>query len=69
MIITMSVDDFTALFRRVSDAPAREIGKLIDELQTLRTQLHNTGDRIQRDIAEYEELSRQIMTTHSHYFR
>ena len=34
---------------------------LIDALQALRQQLQNAGNRIQRDIAEYAELSGQIM--------
>jgi flagellar biosynthesis chaperone FliJ len=56
----MSADDLSALLRRLSDAPDREIENLITQLQKLRTQLHNAGNRIQRDIAEYEELSHQV---------
>jgi flagellar biosynthesis chaperone FliJ len=47
--------------RRLSDAPIREIESLINQLQKLRTQLQNAGNRIQRDIAEYTELSQQTM--------
>ena len=38
-----------------------EIDNLISELQTLRRKLHTDGDRIQRDIAKYAELSQQVM--------
>jgi flagellar biosynthesis chaperone FliJ len=46
---------------RLSEVSTHEIEKLIDELQALRKQLQNAGNRIQRDIAEYAELSQQIM--------
>jgi hypothetical protein len=45
----------------LSDAPIREIESLINQLQKLRTQLENAGNRIQRDIAEYTVLSQQTM--------
>jgi hypothetical protein len=38
-----------------------EIDNLISELQTLRRKLQTDGDRIQRDIAKYAELSQQVM--------
>jgi flagellar biosynthesis chaperone FliJ len=53
--------DLAALLRRLSDAPIREIETLINQLQRLRTQLQNAANRIQRDIAEYTELSEQTM--------
>jgi len=53
--------DVKTLLRRVSEAPTREIEKLINQLQRLRTQLQNAGNRIQRDIAQYTELSQQTM--------
>jgi vacuolar-type H+-ATPase subunit I/STV1 len=37
------------------------IDNLISELQTLRRKLQTDGDRIQRDITEYAELSQQVM--------
>ena len=39
----------------------REIDNLISDLQTLRKKLQTDGHRIQRDIAEYAELSQQVM--------
>ena len=38
-----------------------EIDNLISELQTLRRKLQTDGDRIQRDITKYAELSQQVM--------
>jgi hypothetical protein len=59
--VKTSADDLAALLRRLSDVPTHEIEKLIDALQVLRKQLQNAGNRIQRDIAEYAELSQRIM--------
>ena len=49
------------LLRRVSKASVGEIDNLISELQTLRRKLQTDGDRIERDIAKYAELSQQVM--------
>jgi hypothetical protein len=59
--VKTSGDDLGALLQRLSDVPTHEIEKLIDALQALRKQLQNAGNRIQRDIAEYAELSQRIM--------
>jgi hypothetical protein len=59
--VKTSAEELAALLRRVSEAPTREIEVLINQLQKLRTQLQNAGDRIQRDIAQYTELSQQTM--------
>ena len=59
--LKMSAEELAALMRRVSEAPIREIEQLINQLQKLRTQLESAGNRIQRDIAEYTELSQQTM--------
>jgi Mg2+ and Co2+ transporter CorA len=56
-----SAEELAALMRRLSDASMREIDQLMNQLQKLRTQLRTTGDRIQKDIAEYAELSQQTM--------
>ena len=56
-----SAEELAALMRRLSGASMREIDQLINQLQKLRTQLRTTGDRIQKDIAEYAELSQQTM--------
>ena len=59
--VKTSAEEFAALFLRVSEAPNREIEKLTNQLQKLRTQLESVGNRIQRDIAQYTELSQQTM--------
>jgi Mg2+ and Co2+ transporter CorA len=59
--VPKSADDLAALMRQLSDSPTHEIEKLIDALQALRKKLQNAGNRIQRDIAEYAELSEQVM--------
>jgi predicted transcriptional regulator len=58
--VKTSADDLAALMRRLSDSPTHEIEKLINALQALRKQLQNASSRIQRDIAEYAELSEQV---------
>jgi hypothetical protein len=59
--VNTSPEELAALLRLVSEAPTREIENLINKLQTLRVQLQNAGDRIQRDIAQYAKLSQQTM--------
>jgi TolA-binding protein len=59
--VKTSADDLAALLRRVSESSTREVEELISQLQDLRRQLQNAGDRIQRDIAQYTELSQQTM--------
>ena len=59
--VKTSAEELAALLRRVSEASTREIEELINQLQKLRTQLQNAGGRIQRDIAQYTELSQQTM--------
>jgi hypothetical protein len=41
----------------------QEIDRLIAELQTLRKLLQNEGTRVQREIAEYANLSQSAMQT------
>jgi hypothetical protein len=57
----LSANGLGTLLRRVSETSSREIENLIDELQGLRKKLQTDGTRIQRDIAEYAELSQQLM--------
>ena len=47
--------------RQVSNTSIGEIDSLISELQTLRRKLRTDGERIQRDIRDYAELSQQVM--------
>ena len=59
--VKTSAEELAALLRRVSESSTREVEQLINQLQNLRRQLQNAGDRIQRDIAQYTELSQQTM--------
>ena len=56
-----STDNLGSLLRRVSDVSTREVDNLIGDLQSLRRKLSLDGNRIQREIAEYAELSQQVM--------
>ena len=56
-----SAENLGSLLRQVSKTSMGEIDRLISELQTLRRKLQTDGERIQRDIAEYAELSQQVM--------
>jgi hypothetical protein len=47
--------------RRVSEASTREIGSLVDEFHGLQKKLETDLSRIQRDVAEYTELSKGVM--------
>lgn len=57
----MSTDNLAGLLRRVAEASTREVDSLIGDLQALRRKLNTDGNRIQREIAEYSELSQQVM--------
>jgi predicted nucleic acid-binding Zn-ribbon protein len=59
--VKTSAEELAALLGQLSEAPTREIEKLINQLQRLRTQLQNADNRIQRDIAQYTEVSQQTM--------
>jgi methyl-accepting chemotaxis protein len=49
------------LLRRVAEASTGEIENLIDEFHGVRKKLQADLSRIQRDIAEYRELSQGLM--------
>jgi hypothetical protein len=57
----MSGEHLGNLLRKLSRISLGEIDSLISELQTLRRKLQADGDRIERDIANYAELSQQVM--------
>ena len=48
---------------RVSASSGAQIEKLISELQILRDFLHNEGQRVQREIAGYAQLSQTAMNS------
>jgi hypothetical protein len=53
-------DSLETLLRRVSEVSAHEIGSLIEEFDGLRKKLETDLSRIQRDIAEYAELTQGV---------
>jgi predicted transcriptional regulator len=57
--VNTSAEELAALSRGLSEAPTHEIEKIINQLQRLRTQLHNTGNRIERHIAHHTKLNQQ----------
>ena len=59
--VETSSDNLAGLLRGVSEASTREIENLVGDLQALRKKLHTDGNRIQRDITEYAELTQQVM--------
>jgi hypothetical protein len=56
-----STENLAGLVRRVAEASTREVDSLISDLQALRRKLNTDGNRIQREITEYSELSQQVM--------
>ena len=57
----IAVDSVAPFLRQVSEASRREIKHLVDALQTLDEKLQTDGDRIERDIEEYTELSKHVL--------
>jgi hypothetical protein len=56
-----AVANVNSLIQRVAGASLSEIGKLIDELENLRDLLHSEGQRVQREISGYSQLSQAAM--------
>jgi hypothetical protein len=57
----ISTENLAGLLRRVAEGSTREVDNLISDLQALRRKLNSDGNRIQREITEYSELSQQVM--------
>ena len=57
----IAVNSVAPFLHRISEASRREIKHLVDALQTLDEKLQTDGDRIQRDIEEYTELSKHVL--------
>jgi hypothetical protein len=57
----VAANGLEALLHRVSEVSRGEIENLIDELHGLSKKLQTDLSRIQRDIAEYRELSQAVM--------
>ena len=56
-----TVNSVTTLIQRVAGTSLGEIENLITELENLRDLLHNEGQRVQREIAGYAQLSQAAM--------
>src|SRR5437762_11715533 len=56
-----TVSNVNSLIQRVAGASLGEIENLINELERLRDMLHSEGQRVQREIASYAQLSHAAM--------
>ena len=56
-----TVNNVNSLIQRVAGASLGEIENLISELERLRDMLHSEGQRVQREIAGYAQLSHAAM--------
>jgi superfamily I DNA and/or RNA helicase len=57
----MVANNISSLLQRVSADGVQEIDRLIGELETLRDRLQNEGERVQREITKYANLSQAAM--------
>ena len=56
-----TVSNLNSLIQRVAGTSLSEIENLITELETIRNTLHEEGQRVQREIAGYAQLSQAAM--------
>ncbi len=56
-----AVTNINSLVQRVAGTSLQEIDNLVGELQTLRDFLLSEGERVQREIASYGELSKATL--------
>ncbi len=56
-----AVTNVNILIQRVSGASLNEIENLISELESLRDLMHNEGQRVQRELQGYAQLSHAAM--------
>ena len=56
-----TVSNVNSLIQRVAGTSLAEIENLVTELESLRDLLHNEGQRVQREIAGYAQLSQAAM--------
>ena len=56
-----TVNSVNSLIQRVAGTSLAEIEKLISELESLRDLLHAEGQRVQREISSYAQLSQAAM--------
>jgi hypothetical protein len=58
-----AVTNINSLLDRVSGSSVSEIDSLIADLRNVRDFLHTEGERVQREIASYAQLSTVAMTS------
>jgi len=58
-----AVDNISSVIERVSGASVAEIDRVIAELSRVREMLRSEGERVQREIAGYANLSQAAMTS------
>ena len=58
-----AVNNINSLLDRVSGSSVSEIDSLIADLRNVRDFLQTEGDRVQREIASYAQLSQVAMTS------
>ena len=58
-----AVTNINSLLDRVSGSSVSEIDSLISDLRNVRDFLQTEGDRVQREIASYAQLSQVAMTS------
>ena len=58
-----AVTNITSLLDRVSGSSVTEIDSLISDLRNVRDFLQTEGERVQREIASYAQLSQVAMTS------
>jgi len=58
-----AVTNINSLLDRVSGSSVTEIDSVIADLRNVRDFLHNEGERVQREIASYAQLSHVAMTS------
>jgi hypothetical protein len=58
-----AVTNINSLLERVSGSSVSEIDRLIADLRNVRDFLHSEGERVQREIASYAQLSQVAMTS------
>jgi hypothetical protein len=56
-----TVNSVNSLIQRVAGTSLAEIENLVTELESLRDLLHNEGQRVQREISGYAQLSQAAM--------
>lgn len=56
-----TVNNVNTLIQRVAGASANEIDTLIAELESLRGFMHEEGQRVQRELASFAQLSQTAM--------